>query len=446
MESRTAKPLLATVAVLGIVLSSCLADDGGPDTSVSARPPLNIDTSLGIVEVAPGEPVRLSVVLDGAEDPEALAEVIAAALVAAVEDFGVIQQSFRVDLGDPIVTDCSRADGARVGAELDASTGVVAVLGPQCAATLLGLQGAIAEAGLSLVTPRPIDLLLTEAPDGGIAQDRAEGVFRTSPSVIQQARAAAEYAFVELGLARAVALHDGSLESIALGTVFRQRFEALGGTVIVFSEVDADLTSEDDERALTARDGLLSTIVGSEVDVAFLPLSPEVLVRVAEGWRERSRLTAVTRIITSRGATSEFLENEATLDHLVMAPRLDIIDTVSTVTGMSAAQTRERVASLSRIAEPAGWWAYAYDAATVLLKAIEDASLIGADGSLIISRAELRTAIASTAFGGLTGPIRCSTLGDCAALQTLVLSHSGTPSRALAELAVVGVVDLGADR
>ena len=443
MESPTAKRILVAVAVLGVLLGSCLPDDG-PDPREAVRQPLNVDTSLGLVEVAPGEPIRLSVVLDGAEDPESLSAILAAAFAAAVEDFGVIQQKFRVDLGDPIVTNCSRADGARVGTELNSNPEIVAVLGPQCTETLLGLQSAVPSTGLSLITSRPIELTLTEAPDGGIAQDRAEGVWRTSPSVIQQAQAAAEYAFAELGLRRGVTLHDGSLESIALATVFRQRFEELGGTVILFNEVDEDLTSDDDAQSVAARDTLLDTIIASDVDVAFLPLTPEVLIRVAEGWSGRSRLAAVTRMITSQSATSEFLESEMTLDHLVMAPRLDIIDTFSTVTGMSAAQTLERVASQSRTADPAGWWAYAYDAATLLLKSIEDASLVDADGSLVISRAELRASIASTTFGGLTGRISCNALGDCAARQTLVLDHSGTTSRTLTELRVLGIVDLGA--
>ena len=448
VESRTVRPLLAVVTALAVLLTSCLPEDDRSDPRGTEREPLRIDASLGLVRVAPGEPIDLRVVLDGAEDPEELGAVLAAAFAAAVEDFGVIRQSFRVDLGDRVVTDCSRADGARVGAELSASEGIVAVLGPQCTETLLGLQGAVSASGLSLVTPRPIDLMLTEAPDGGIAQDRAEGVWRTSPSVMRQAQAAAEYASVELELTRAVTLHDGGLESMALATVFRQRFEALGGTVIVFSEVDGEVTSDDEERAATARRSLLDTIGAADVDVAFLALSPEALVRLGEGWRERSRLVAVTRIITSPAATSAFLEDEATLDHLVMAPRLDIFDTVSTVTGMSASQTLERVASLSRTTVPAGWWAYAYDAATLLLKSIEDASLIDADGSLVISRAELRATIATTTFGGLTGRITCNVLGDCAAPRTLVLEHSVTTSRTLADLAVVGVVDLdlGVDR
>jgi len=432
----------AALAAVALLLGACAPVDGAGERPPD-RPPVQVDTSLGVVRVAPGTPVALRIVLDGTEDPEGLAPVLEAAFRTAVEDFGSIRQNFRVDLGEVITTTCSREDGARAAATLAAAedaTTVVGVLGPQCSATLLGLQGPAADAGLVVVTPRPTDLTLTVGADGLVGQDRAEGTWRTSPSLLREAQAAAEHAAEDLGLTRAVTLHDGSIESAGLAAAFRTRFEALGGTVVVPLTVEAEVTGEDAERAEAALDALLDAVIAGGVDVAFLPLPDHVLLALADGWSGRTRLADVTRLMTSASATPELLGDEASLGHLIVSPVLDFPDAVSAVTGMSASQTVERVASASGTRTPAGWWAYAYDAATLLLKALEDSSLIDVDGSLVISRAELRATLAGTTFGGLTGQLSCSALGDCAARRIVIRAHDDASVTVLADVPAVATL------
>jgi len=382
-------------------------------------------------------------VIDSTGDLEGIGAVIEAAFRTAVEDFGVVQQGFRVQLGAPVLTGCDRADGDRVGRDVATeaeAARVVAVLGPQCTDTLLGLQGPVADAGLIVIAPRAQDLTLTAGADGLLAQDRAAGTWRTSPSLLLEARAAAEHAATEMELSRAAVLHDGSLESSGLASAFRARFEALGGTVVVTREVDPAITGEDEDAAASALDALLEAVVSGDVDVAFLPLPVTTLLALSDGWTERSRLAAVARFTTSRAGVEEFLGDEASLGHLLTGPALDFTGTASAVTGMSASQTLERVSATAGTFEPSGWWAYAYDAATLLLKAIEDASLIDIDRSLVIGRAELRAAVARTAFGGFTGPIACTELGDCAAPRILIRSHEDASIVSLAGVPVVGTV------
>ncbi len=113
----------------------------------------------------------------------------------------------------------------------------------------------------------------------------------------------------------------------------------------------------------------------------------------------------------------------ASQGHLLTGPVLDFPDAVSAVTGMSASQTSERISAVSGVRTPAGWWAYAYDAATLLLKALEDTSLIDVDGTLVISRSELRDTLGRTTFGGLTGQVVCGPLGDCAPRRIAIRAH-----------------------
>ena len=437
--SRTQPTHRALLLSAVLVLAACAPVDSAADRPPD-RPPVQVDASLGVVRVAPGSPITLRIVLDGDEDPEGLGGVFEAAFRTAVEDFGAVRQNFRVDLGTAITTTCSRESGDRAAqtlADAPDAAEVVGVLGPQCSQTLLGLQGPAAEAGLVVVTPRPTDLTLTVGADGLVGQDRAEGTWRTAPSRLREARAAAEHAVEGLELTRAVTLDDGSIESAGLAAAFRTRFESLGGTVVVARTVEADLTGEDDERAAEVLDAVLDAIIEGDVDVAFLPLPTDMLLALADGWSGRSRLARIPRITISTVADADFLGDEASQGHLIVGPVLDFADAVSAVTGMSASQTAERVSSASGVRTPPGWWAYAYDAATLLLKAIEDASLIDVDGSLVVSRAELRTTLAGTAFGGITGQVACSPLGDCAAQRMVVRAHDDASIADLAALPIV---------
>ena len=58
---------------------------------------------------------------------------------------------------------------------------------------------------------------------------------------------------------------------------------------------------------------------------------------------------------------------------------------------------------------------YAYDAATLLLKAIAQEAVPGDDGSLMVDPLAVRDALyGKVGFQGLSGFISCSALGDCA--------------------------------
>lgn len=60
--------------------------------------------------------------------------------------------------------------------------------------------------------------------------------------------------------------------------------------------------------------------------------------------------------------------------------------------------------------------AYAYDAAQLLLTAIEDVAIVGETGALVIGRNALRLQLgADDGLMGLTGRLQCDNAGECAA-------------------------------
>ncbi len=432
-------PLLGAALLL---LAACAPVDG-PAERAPERGPVQVDTSLGVVRVAPGSPVVVRIVLDTQGDPEELGEIIEAAFRAGVEDFGSVQQGFRVELGDIIATDCSRAGGEEAGralAEAAGPDGIVAVLGPQCTETLLGLQQQAAEAGLVVVTPRPQEVTLTAVLGGVMGQDRAAGTWRTAPSSLREAEAAAEFAFSDLEVTRAATVHDGTIEASVLADAFRVRFESLGGTVVVARQIDGRFTGDDEEAAEQALTTLLDDLAAGDIGLVFLPLEPAELLAVGDALAGRSRLASVTRMTVSAAASSEFLGAEGSLGLVFAGPVLDFDDAVNSVTGMSASQTLERIRATTGARRPSGWWAYSYDAATLLMKALEDASLVDVDGTFVLSRAELRETFSRSALGGLTGTLRCTPLGDCAAARIAIRSHEDPSAADLIDLVRITVL------
>ena len=274
------------------------------------------------------------------------------------------------------------------------------------------------------------------------------------PSELREARAAAVHAVTDLGATRAVLIGDGTIAGASLATAFRDRFEELGGTVVLDEQVDPSVIvgalEEDGSEARSAAEAALDPILdgaaAASADVAFLPLEGDVLRGLLPAWMDRSALDDVPRITTGRALgpdlrAPDLLAAESTLGLRITAPELDFLDAVSAVTGMSASQTFERVVATSGIDDPQGWWAYAYDAATLLLRAIEDGSLVDVDGSLVLSRAELRETIARTRFEGLTGPLRCTPLGDCAAPRIVIRGHEDPTVEGLLGLPVLATVE-----
>ena len=446
------RPTATVLTMLALTVAACTPPASDTATPPD-RPPVVVDTSLGVVRIDPGASLRIVMVLDEG-DAESLAPVLEAAFRAAVEDFGAIQQGFRIDVGEVVTADCDVESGARIGAALAADVdGVVGVLGPQCTGTLLGLQEPAATAGLVVLAPRATLATLTTAPDGTAGPDRAEGTWRTVPSELAEARAAARHAVEDLGATRAIVVEDGSVVGAGLVAAFRTRFEELGGTVVlddsIRPEVVLGMSAEDGSEARIAAEGALDALLDDAAvtgaDVAFLPLTGDVLAALLPSWSERSALDDIPRIATGRAlgddlSAPDLLEPSTTLGLLLAAPVLDASEAVSAVTGMSGSQTLERVVATSGVADPPGWWTYAYDAATLLLRAVDDASLVDVDGSLVLSRAELRSTLARTAFEGLTGPLRCGPLGDCAATRIAIHQHEEPTAVALRDLPIVSIV------
>ena len=79
----------------------------------------------------------------------------------------------------------------------------------------------------------------------------------------------------------------------------------------------------------------------------------------------------------------------------------------------------------------------AYDAATILLRAIDDVAVADGD-TLFIDRAKLRDALTATSdFSGIIGAISCDDFGDCGAGHVHISHHTNSNVTDVASLPVV---------
>lgn len=400
------------LAALTLLLAACLPEDASAPRPPDRRP-VQVDEALGVVRIPAASVIPIGLVLDVTGDLDtSAARTLEGAFKVAVEDYGAVQ-GFRVDLASALDATCTRLGGATAGEQLAAETQLVAVIGIQCAASLRGLQAPLSAAGLTLITPRPIELSFTEDPPGSAGEDRVSGVWRTAPSLAAQARAAANYAALEREQLRAVVVTDGTPATEGLAEAFRDSYESLGGTVITREALPA---GEDPARVLDA-------LAEAAPQFAFLALDAELLLVLADDWDERARLRSVTRVVTSLAAVPAFLGEPVSEGHHLVTPDLDAASASSAVTGMNASHVLERLSAAYGATPVDDWWAFAYDAMTLLLRAIDDVSLVDVDGSLVISRAELRGGIERTKFRGMTGAIACNGFGDCASDRMSIRLH-----------------------
>jgi branched-chain amino acid transport system substrate-binding protein len=421
-----------TVALLTSLAVLAVACGGGTDDEddTTAPEPVKVDESLGVVRIAPGERIQLRSIVgasgdDGVEDP-ALDVLVDVALRVALEDFGGIQ-GFRVELGEPIGVDCSPTGGSAAAATVLETPDVVGVFGPGCLASLITTLAPLTGAGLVVLSASATDPELTQSPFGTDGVNRVAGFHRTAPNALAEALGAATFATNELGLQRAAIIEDGSAQAAGMAEVFQAEFESLGGTVVRSSVLtpSADATEE------------LAAIVATDPDLLFLPLDPEQLLELLGQWSETEGSSGTVLLATSLGLRPEVLADPRAAELYLTGPWLDITDAQSTVTGMGAEQTLERITSLVGAPSVAGWWAHAYDAMTLLLRAIDDVSLIEADGTLVISRADLRRALLSPGFIGMTGTVACDAFGDCGSRRTVIRLREDGPAASVDELATV---------
>ena len=380
---------------------------------------------LGAVAVLPGEDIQIRSMqsLTGVAD---LGAPNQRGVVLALAHFGPIQGR-NVSMGAGLDSGCSKEMGRAAAETVTGDPRVLGVVGTSCSVAATGAAPVLSEAGLVMVAPSNTAPSLTSDLRGSAGPDHHAGYYRTSNNDLYQARAVAQFAYNQLGRRKMAAIHDGGPYTSGLTNAFADAFEALGGSVAV-----AAISKGDTEMVPT-----LTKLAAGSPDGLFFPLFPAEGTYIVQQMGRVPGLENVTRIGGAALLVSDFLAVPEAEDIYFPGPESNFGSNTNEATGKSGdevmAAYRERFGE-----EPtSAYLAHAYDATTILLQAIEAASVVDGD-TLFIDRAKLRETLTGTKdFNGLIGAISCDEFGDCGTGSLQISHHTDATVTDVAGLPVV---------
>lgn len=441
--------LIALLSVLVLIVAAC-GDDGGESTTTEADPGADTtaapdttegtettepptDTTvaaggeLGAVTVPAGDQIQIRSLNAISGDTAFLGIPNQVAVEMAIEDYGQIQ-GFDVTIGTGLDDLCSAEGGQAAAQTIAADDQVVGVIGTSCSGAAVAAMPVISNAGLVMISPSNTSPALTSDLEGTAGTDYQPGYYRTAHNDLFQGQAVANFVFNDLGLTTAAAIHDGDPYTQGLSAAFQAAFEELGGTVTTFVGVnkgDTDMTPVLSEIATGAPEAIYFPIFQPEGDF---------IVQQIGGV---SGLEDVTLIGADGLLISDFLSLPETEGMYFSGPSLQFGENVNEITGVSATDFLAAYEAREGEAPSAAFWAHAYDAATILLNAIDQVAVVGDDGSLTVDRQALRDAVGASAFAGLIGNLDCDDFGDCGAQEIQVVEHADSSISDATQLPVV---------
>lgn len=367
--------------------------------------------ALGAVELAADEPIRIGALLAFSELPE-LSRTVADGVRLAIADYGAIA-GWEVQLADPLDSGCSAAAGQDAAREAIADSRLIGVIGTICSSAAIEAALLISDAGMVMISPANTAASLTSDLRGARGANHHDGYLRVINNDLNEGLALADFVYYELGLIRAAAIRDNDTYHAELTAAFGDAFETLGGELSLVETI---------ARGETDLSAALHALAEAAPEVIFFPLRPDDALRFM---REARRIAAFdqTVFVTGDVTFSEaFLAVPETDGVYAAGPAFELGGNVSEATGKSV---EEALAEYRQwFAEPeSDLWAYGYDAAALLLSAIE-AVAVEDGGELRIDRAALREALyGRDSFQGLTGALGCDEFGDCGHGRVVIYRH-----------------------
>ncbi|MDE0143469.1 MAG: branched-chain amino acid ABC transporter substrate-binding protein [Caldilineaceae bacterium] len=394
-------------------LLSCLALTLTLLLSSACVPQNMVVSPLGTVVVGPGEDIQIRSleVLTGSIGELGIPRQ--RALAIALADYGPIK-GHNVSMGAGLDSLCT-AEGGKAAAETAVGDPrVVGVLGTSCSVAAAAASPILSEAGLVMLSSSNTSPSLTSDLRGNAGANYHPGYYRVSSNDLYQAQAVAEFVHTELGLRRMATIHDGDPYTTGLTAAFAVAFEALGGAVTAVEEVS---------RGDTDMIPVLTRIAAGNPEGIFFPLFPDEAGHVVQQIEEVEGLAGLA-LINSESLL--FIELES-VDAYLAGPEFNFGANVNQATGRSGDELFAAYRQQYNESANNAYIALAYDAATILLRAIEDVAVADGD-TLFIDRARLREALtATTGFNGIVGPISCDGFGDCGT-GLILISHYTDPA------------------
>lgn len=354
------------------------------------------------VVVPAGEPIKIGLATDLSNlIPQPGQDIANGARVAVLErnEAGGIQ-GFQVDL-DVQDDRCVGEDATNVANLFASDPQVVAVVGHVCSGATSAAIDVYVQARIPSVSPSSTAAFL---PEKGY-----DTFNRVAFSDAAQGTVDARYIYTVLGATTLAVVHDNTDYGKGLSEIVAAEFTALGGTVVNGGELLVINPDEQDYRAVLT------------------PLAAEPPAALFFGGYEQQAALLVSQMKEVGLADTIFYSDDGTytqgyIDAAGEAAEgsyASFVDTSSFANAEALEAFKARYETEFGVApdELGPFHAHAYDAASIIMNAVESVATVDADGNLVINREELILAIRNTTeYAGLTGTLTCNPEnGECGA-------------------------------
>lgn len=350
--------------------------------------------ALGCVTYAPGDPIRLAsaLVISGPNTQLGLDSQYGAEIAI---DFAGEVAGHKVELQTED-DGCSAEGGQAAGQKIVADPTILGVIGTSCSGAGVPMSRVISEAGYFMISPSNTAPKLTNPNEAW-----NPGYLRSAHNDLVQGAAMADYAFNELGLTSAAAIHDGDPYTEGLANAFKAAYEALGGEIVAFTAVTVGDTD--------MRPVLTQVSAAGPPEFIFAPVFTAECAFLAKQAKdvaglENTVMAAADGCISDAAAAAI---GEAGVGMYFSGP--DISFTNALYDTFKAAYKEKFGTDTLSV-----FHAHAFDAANMIFACIEKVGVTDA-GGLHIGRQAMRDCLyATSGFEGITGTLTCNQYGDCA--------------------------------
>lgn len=293
---------------------------------------------------------------------------------------------------------CSAEGGTTAARALVADPQIAAVIGTSCSGAGVPAAQITSEAGVTMVSPSNTAPSLTDPAT------HEPFYARTAHNDKVQGAAMATFACEVLGVTSAATVHDGSPYAEQLQQVFADEFESQCGGTITAQEAVAP--TDTDFRTL------LTTIAAGNPELIYYPIFTAGGALMTQQARETAGLEDVDLAGADGMQSQTFLSTAGAAADGVYTSGPDLAFTNTFYQDTFLPAYYELCGCDATLSV---FHAHAFDAASIVLDAIDEVSLEGSDGTLFIPRTALRDAVfATSGYEGITGNLTCDENGDCA--------------------------------
>ncbi len=368
--------------------------------SACGAPAFECSDAIGCVDIEPGAPVKIAAlqVIAGQLTSLGLDEVRGVEI--AIDDVGGEIQGHPIEL---IVEDegCSAEGGTTAAQKVTSDPQLLGIVGTSCSGAGVPASQIMSEAGMVMISGSNTSPVLTSSPLG-VTEGEAwqPGYFRTAHNDEVQGAGAANFMFNDLAVTKIATIHDGDPYTEGLATVAGREFVNFGGELVHATAINKGDT---DMRPV------LTAISADGPDLIYFPIfQPEGDFIVFQA-KEIAGLEDVILMGADGLLSDTYVESvgDEGVGTYYSGPE----------TPSSASYRDFLIKHNDKYGEDPiqSFHAHAYDAARILLAAIDQVAVLDDDGTLHVGRQALRDAMYATqAFPGITGELTCDRFGDCA--------------------------------